>query len=327
MKRQSFFLTVLTFCFLWNAAQDPHFNNIHQSLVQFNPSFAGSSEHWRNQTVYRNQWPNLSGSYITYNTCVDGHIDQINGGLAFSIISDDGGHGTLRRTSAAISYAQDIKLSDEIRAVPSVQVSYNQSTLDKGRLNFGDPIDMRYGIYWKNNGVIPPWGALDVPVPTRKYYNTQLGLLIKYGKYFNAGASFANVLRPDISHYGHYRLPVRTNIHLQHTGPFSRLSSMDVTALLIIQNSYFNSQLNVIHKLDRSCGLLYGAGYGLSNTYILPSGINNDVYHSLRGFLGYSKGNFGITYCYDQYIGYSASYAASHEVSLSVLFAKREKNK
>ena len=45
-------------------AQDALFTSNQQSFLYLNPSFAGSNGFMRYQSLYRNQWPNLSSPYI-----------------------------------------------------------------------------------------------------------------------------------------------------------------------------------------------------------------------------------------------------------------------
>lgn len=55
-------------------AQDPIFLNANHSLLNLNPSFAGSNGGFRNQFSFRNQWPSLSGRYHTYINSADVYL-------------------------------------------------------------------------------------------------------------------------------------------------------------------------------------------------------------------------------------------------------------
>ncbi|MBK7816785.1 MAG: PorP/SprF family type IX secretion system membrane protein [Sphingobacteriaceae bacterium] len=299
-------------------SQDVAFNNIHQSLVYLNPSFAGSNGFIRNQTIYRNQWPNLSGQYVTYGSCFDGYIKPIRGGMALSILTDDQGRGTTRATSISFVYAQHITLSKEknIKIIPSVQTSFVQSILDNGRLNFGDMINMRYGMIWNDPTIVPNSSV--------KYNDIAAGLIIKHGEAALIGVSFSNLLEPNISNLGTYHLPVRTTIHGAYRIAFNPMNAIDLTTILILQNSYYNYRVNIINK--RARGFTYGLGYRLSNKFYLREWQDDTNAHNFIGFLGYTGRRFGITYSYDRNINkLSGNTAASHEISLSVVFKKKEK--
>jgi type IX secretion system PorP/SprF family membrane protein len=307
-------------------AQDAQFNNVNQSLVYLNPSYAGSEKCVRNQSNYRNQWPNLSRSMVTYNSCVDGYIKPIKGGIALSVLSDDIAQGTIRRIGAALSYAQYIHLSDQLTIIPSVQGSYNQNTLDKSRLNFGDVIDARYGILWPGSPMTNPWST-DIPGSRLTYYDVAAGLIVKHNEYWQVGASFANLMQPNIAHLGTYHLPVRTNVHALYKVFVNTVNAADVSVIATFQNNYYDARFNFINK--RSRGLTYGLGYGINNNFRVIDPKTPDTHHTLRGFLGYSGRVFGIQYSYNRYLEfkYPGNSAGSHELSLEIKLKKKETSK
>ena len=52
---------------------------------------------------YRNQWPNISGTYVTYAASYDQHIEAINGGIGINVMQDDQARGTLKSTSVNLN--------------------------------------------------------------------------------------------------------------------------------------------------------------------------------------------------------------------------------
>ncbi|WP_417266065.1 type IX secretion system membrane protein PorP/SprF, partial [Brumimicrobium sp.] len=47
-------------------AQDPQFSQFYANPIYLNPAFAGSHGCPRFAVNYRNQWPALSGTFVTY---------------------------------------------------------------------------------------------------------------------------------------------------------------------------------------------------------------------------------------------------------------------
>lgn len=322
MRRGLFFTIAILFSLMILRSQDAHYNTVDQSLIYLNPSYAGSENCLRNQTNYRNQWPALSGTDLTYQTCFDSYIKEINGGIAFRASSEDQNRGALRRVGIELTYAQYFKLPNRITIVPSVQGSYVQSTLDKGRLNFGDVIDSRYGITWSNYGRIAPWGTFDLPEARVDYINAGAALIVNYQKYLQLGASFANVLQPNISHIGTYRLPIRTTIHARSEYPIDMDSHADVSFVATFQNSYYNIRANLI--AIGPYGITCGLGYGESNSYYVLPGMHTLYSKNAKGYLGFSTYRVRLLYSYDQNINASSiNMAGSHEISLSILFRKK----
>jgi len=315
MKERILYSGILLFLINNLLSQDAAFNNTHQSLVYLNPSFAGSNGFIRNQTVYRNQWPNLSGTYVTYGSCFDGYIKPIKGGIALSVLGDNQARGTLRATSISFAYAQYISITELIKIIPSIQASYAISSLDKGRLNFGDVINHRYGIIWN-----------DTIVPTARinYNDISAGLIAKYANWAYVGVSFSNLLEPNISHLSIYHLPVRTTIHASLNYVTSPASSAHISTLLRFQNEYFNFRFNCINAFWNR--YQFGVGYNLHNTFMTYPGQVNQVNHGIVGYLGIKTKYFSITYSYDQLINndFLRGPFWSHEISFSISLKRKK---
>jgi len=62
-------------------AQDPQFTQFYANPIYLNPAFAGSNGCPRFAMNYRNQWPSLSGNYVTYSASYDQYFKNINGGI------------------------------------------------------------------------------------------------------------------------------------------------------------------------------------------------------------------------------------------------------
>jgi hypothetical protein len=58
-------------------AQDPTFTQFYANPVYLNPALAGSSGCPRVALNYRNQWPQLTGNYVTYAASYDSYFKNI----------------------------------------------------------------------------------------------------------------------------------------------------------------------------------------------------------------------------------------------------------
>ncbi|MFN5910373.1 MAG: type IX secretion system membrane protein PorP/SprF, partial [Bacteroidota bacterium] len=52
-------------------AQDPTFTQFYANPLYLNPAFAGSHGCPRFALNYRNEWPSLTGNYVTYSASYD----------------------------------------------------------------------------------------------------------------------------------------------------------------------------------------------------------------------------------------------------------------
>ena len=59
-------------------SQDLEFTQFYANPLYLNPAFAGSHGCPRVSMNYRDQWPGLSGSYVSYSACYDQYISSIS---------------------------------------------------------------------------------------------------------------------------------------------------------------------------------------------------------------------------------------------------------
>ena len=127
--KKIFVFFAFMFGFLVVDAQDPIFLNTNHSLLYLNPSFAGSNGGIRNQLSYRNQWPNLSGNFVTYLNSFDAYIKPLNAGIAVSYLHDDIARGLLKTNRINLVYAQHFNLFENKLKIVDFIEYYRQLSL------------------------------------------------------------------------------------------------------------------------------------------------------------------------------------------------------
>src|SRR5438105_4751991 len=126
-------------------AQDPEFTQFYANPLYLNPAFAGSARCPRLNLNYRNQWPALTGTFVTYSASYDQYFEGISGGLGLLVLNDKAGEGTLTSSYSSLIYAYQLNITREFSIRTGLQATYAQKTLDVDKLTFGDQIDPRYG--------------------------------------------------------------------------------------------------------------------------------------------------------------------------------------
>ncbi|MBT5147547.1 MAG: PorP/SprF family type IX secretion system membrane protein, partial [Flavobacteriales bacterium] len=126
-------------------AQDAEFTQYYANPLFLNPAFAGGNRDPRLVMSYRNQWPAMSGSYVTQAVSYDQHVKSIQGGLGLTVMSDQAGQNTLKTTRITGMYAYQQNLTRKISLRAALEASYFQKSLDWSNLTFGDMIDPRRG--------------------------------------------------------------------------------------------------------------------------------------------------------------------------------------
>src|SRR6185436_14274469 len=133
---------------LSSLAQDPEFTQFYANPLYLNPAFAGSARCPRMNLNYRNQWPALTGTFVTYSASYDQHIDALNGGLGLLILNDKAGEGTLTTSNISMMYSYQLNINREFSIRAALQGTYVQKKVDWDKLTFGDIIDPRYGFIY-----------------------------------------------------------------------------------------------------------------------------------------------------------------------------------
>jgi len=296
-------------------AQDPEFTQFYANPLYLNPAFAGTNRCPRLVMNYRNQWPSLTGNFVTTCATYDQHVPTIQGGLGLIVLNDRAAQGTLNTTtvSGIYSYQQPISRKFSIKA--GFQASYFQKTLDWSRLTFGDMIDPRKGFIYQTNDV---QRGGDV-----KAIDFSAGLL-GFSDKFYGGLAVHHLNEPNESLIlGTSRLPMKYTVHAGAVIPIEKKSKDNDARLspnLLYRRQGEFQQLNLGMYVSKGPlvagvwfrGLLFGQTY--RDAFIATIGIQTDIVR------------FG--YSYDVTISeLTPSTGGSHEVSLGINFECRQKKK
>jgi type IX secretion system PorP/SprF family membrane protein len=283
-------------------AQDPTFTQFYSNPVYLNPALAGSSGCPRVALNYRNEWPQLSGNYVTYAAAYDSYFKNISGGVGLIALHDVQGQGTIQTSMLGASYSNYLKVNRKFRLMFGVQAAYYQKYLDWSKLTFGDQIDPRRGFIYQTGDVPRGNGR-------RGFFDVSAGI-VGFSKNFYFGAALHHLNRPDESMIlGQSKLPIKitghlgANIKLGQRGRYS--STTFLSPNIIYQNQNGFQQLNIGAYLKYE-SFTIGAWYRNKDAFIMTVGINTDTYR-----IGYS---YDLTV---SQLGNGVS-GGSHEVSLGI---------
>lgn len=296
-------------------AQDPEFTQFYANPLYLNPAFAGTARCPRLVMNYRNQWPQLSGNFVTMCASYDQHIQTIQGGIGLIVLNDRAAQGTLNTTtfSGIYSYQQAITRKFSVKA--GLQATYLQKSLDWSKLTFGDMIDPRKGFIYNTNDV-PRGGSV-------RAVDFSAGILGFSDKIYG-GFAVHHLNEPNESLIiGTSRLPMKYTAHIGAVIPIEKKSKDHDAKLspnILYRRQGEFQQLNMGLYVSKGPlvaglwfrGLLFGTSY--RDAFIATVGIQTDVVR------------FG--YSYDVTISeLTPSTGGSHEVSLGINFECRQKKK
>ncbi|MBX3165207.1 MAG: PorP/SprF family type IX secretion system membrane protein [Bacteroidetes bacterium] len=285
----------LVFVFTTNTfAQDVAFANTNQSLLNTNPSFAGSNGGLRVQTNYQNKWPNISAGHtsVSYYASADAYVKKIKGAFALNYGTHNEAKGLLTSQNIGLTYAQHFKVNDKLKIIPSLRIAYLQRRLE--------------GTY-----MLPGWYPHIVTNPKKQALDFSSGLLFQY-KTFYGGVSAFHVNQPDEGLLNHSKLPVRLNVHASYNFILSEKMLVQVGGNFTSQQKFQSLQLqtNAVFFKHFICGLNF---------------INADYF---GGVLGYRHDYFSATVNYFASVSRLAgNTAGSWELALSYNLRDKDNRK
>lgn len=298
------------FCTLTTSAQDPQFTQFYANPLYLNPAFAGAARCPRVVLNYRNQWPALSGTFVTTSASYDQHVDGLNGGLGLLITNDQAGKGTLNTTTVSGQYAYQLAVSRDFSLSAGFQATYFQKTLDWNKLTFGDMIDPRRGFVYNTNDV-PRGGSVSGA-------DFSAGLM-GFTDIFYVGFAAHHLTEPNESLIvGTSKLPMKLTAHAGASIPMGMKGKYGEAQTKISPNILYQQQaefrqLNIGLYVDRG-PVTAGVWYRANDAFIV--------------LLGFHTDKFKFGYSYDVTTSkLTTATAGSHEVSLQFSFNCKPKKR
>lgn len=304
-------LTVMSLLFFANTslAQDPIFTQFYANPLYLNPALAGSDYCPRVSLNYRNQWPGISGSFITTSASYDQHIDALNGGIGLLVWDDRAGEGTLKTTNVSGIYSYELPVTRKFSIRAGLQVTWAQKSLNWSKLTFGDQIHSRRGFIYNTQEQQRDQSA--------SYVDFSAGL-VGYTENVFGGFSVNHLTEPNESVVqGTSPLPRKFTIHGGVNIPLNsgrtRGPKTFVSPNVIAQLQGNAMQINLGTYLSRG-PLIAGLWYRHKESVI--------------ALLGFQTGIMKFGYSYDITVSkLTNTTAGSHEISLGFQFECRPKRR
>lgn len=289
-------------------AQDPEFTQFYANPLYLNPAFAGTHRCPRISLNYRNQWPALSGTFVTQSATYDQHVDALYGGLGLMVVSDKAGKGILNTNRISGMYSYQVKISRSFSVRVGAEATYFQRSLDWSRLTFGDMIDPRRGFVYET-GDIPRGGSVSG-------IDISAGIL-GFSDVFFMGIAAHHLNEPDESVIaGESPIPMKLTGHAGAIIPLGNSKYSDVGSIspnIMYRQQAGFTQLNMGLYMKKGA-MTGGVWYRNKDAFIVTLGFQTDV------------AKFG--YSYDVTISkLGTATAGSHEISFQLLFDCKPKRR
>ncbi|MDX1653555.1 MAG: PorP/SprF family type IX secretion system membrane protein, partial [Brumimicrobium sp.] len=250
-------------------AQDPQFSQFYANPIYLNPAFAGSHGCPRFALNYRNQWPALSGTFVTYSASYDQYFKNISGGFGVIATHDQQGKGTINHSTLSLIYNYHLKVNRKFTMMFAGKATWNQKFLDWDKLTFGDMIDPRRGFIYAT-GDVPRGGS-------RGFFDASAGM-VGYTKNFFFGVAGHHLNMPNESMIiGDSPMPIRLNAHMGAKIPlgqksqYSNETSIMPNVIYQYQQGFMELMLGTYIQYG---AFTVGAWFRSRDAFILSIGVN-----------------------------------------------------
>ncbi len=291
--------------------QDPIFTQFYSNPMYLNPAFAGSRVCPRFALNYRNEWPNISGNFITTAAAYDQKVESLSGGLGLIVLTDNAAK-TVKTTRVSAVYAYNQSITRKFSINFGIEATFFQKSLDWNKLTFGDMIDPRRGFVYPTNDLSRGGTSSGVD-----FSAGVIGYTDKF--FFGFATHHLNEPNESLMNSVDVPLPMRYTAHLgavmpleMNGGRYAKNKDFISPNIIFTQQGTFQ-QLNMGLYIKKS-SLTGGIWYRNKDAFIITLGLESE----------YIK----VGYSYDVTISkLSLGSGGSHEVSMGFNFACRPKKK
>ena len=300
-------------------AQHVHVSQVFAAPLNLNPAFSGLQTEASATVKYRQQWPQIQGTFQTLQAQADYRFKRTQNGIGLQLYQDQAGENALSRTEATASYAYHAELSSKWTLSAGMGAGFGLQKADISDLVFGDQLS-------SNGYLVSETQESPGNFGSKGYFSLNTGLILS-GKNFWLSAAGFRLNRPDVS-VESQKDPLAASF-IFSSGYKFYLS--EVWA----REDYQEASLTPVALYYRQ-GPLEQFNLGLYGTFspvhagVVYKGVSlfgsKDYAEALALLLGVSLGKFSAAYSYDVPVsGIVRSAGGAHE--LSVVFENIDYNK
>jgi len=305
-------------------SQDPQFSQFYAAQLYLNPAFTGSTQISRAGINYRNQWPSLEASYITYMASFDHFFIGANSGVGLLITSDRESLAGLRNQGISAMYAYQLPVSNRWTIRAGFQAGYYFRDLDFSKLTFGDQFDDSGQISDVTGEVFDTdWNINYLDLSTGfLFYNRNLwlGLAVHHLtkpnlSFFNESQGLEDRLPRKYSIHAGYKINLKQGFENQIGGTRQKDMNLYPAMNYRLQGEYMQFDVGAYFNYSSlNVGIWYrGIPFRSVNN------INNN--ESIVFSIGLSTGGLNIGYSFDYTLSaLGIKSGGAHELSISYQF-------
>ena len=296
-------------------AQDFHFSQFMQNMLYVNPAYAALPASGELGLVYRNQWPGIPATFITYGASAVLPVTGIRSGIGVNVMNDIQGSGVITRTAATFQYAYLLDVGRSWQVSGGISGSYVFKRFDGNELLFRSDIlnDLGYS-----------YPTVTYDSYNRNYPDFSAGIIARNKENLSFGFSVSHLTRPaeSLSTQVSERLPMRYTAFV--SGHFAGDPRSGGSDIALEPALYFSQQ-------QQNQEMIWGTQVLLGQNFMVGGWMRHKLPFRAESFIamaGISWGHYNITYSYDvnlKKMRFLSTKMAAHEVTFLYRFEYNER--
>ncbi|PLX10524.1 MAG: hypothetical protein C0594_04830 [Marinilabiliales bacterium] len=322
VKRFLFIFALIIFGSQITYSQDPEFSQFYANRLYLNPAFAGEVICPRVAMNYRNQWPALGSTYVTYSASYDQYVDFLQGGIGFHVFRDVQGDGAITSTYASLMYAYTFPVNRNFSVKAALQYSVYQRRLAWDFV-FPSMIHPLYGVIYPDTEYDTQMEEYLGDFNVNKWLDVSAGML-GFSKDYYFGIAVHHLTQPTES----FRENSDAVLPAKWTGHFG--TNIPITGRNLKKGELFISP-NILYQQQMNFQQLNYGIYANRKNFVVGVWLRQNFnfhYDSFIVLLGFSHDKIKTAYSYDLTISQLRNQTlGAHEVSVIYQFPCPEKKK
>jgi type IX secretion system PorP/SprF family membrane protein len=295
-------------------AQDFHFSGFMETMVYVNPAYAALPASGEVSLTYRNQWPGIPATFVTYGASLIVPVRILSSGIGLSFTNDMQGSGVINQSAVSLLYGYLFNASGSWQIGAGLSASYVFKNFNADELIFRSDIlnDLGYSyapVIYENY--------------SRNYPDFSVGLIARSDNDVSVGLSVGHVTRPSytFSEVEGNRLPIKYTAFAS-----KRLSLSQGTLIGAEPAVFFSTQQN-------NNELIWGSRFFIAENFMLGGWMRQNLRFNMEALIisaGISWEKYNISYHYDvnlKKINFLSTKMAAHEVTFLYRFEYKDEQK
>ncbi len=312
IKRINILLIAFSVCAL-SLGQDYHFSGFMYNIPYVNPAYAALPSSGEIGLTYRNQWPGIPATFITYGAALIVPVKSLNSGLGITCTNDVQGGGIINRTSAGILYGYNLNLGRNWQVGAGISASWVMKRFNADELVFRSDILNELGY---------SYGTVAFDNYAKNYPDFSAGVIARNKEQFSFGISVSHLTRP----YDSFSNAETSRLPMKYTAFVSRRFEASGKNGISVEPSLFYSVQSRNHEL------IWGTRVNITPVLMTGAWFRQNLKMNIDAFIlsaGLSWDKYNIIYSYDvnmKKINFLSTKMAAHEVTFLYRFKYKEEH-